>query len=381
MLSIFYNKISEYIDTKMKIKNSYTTALFLSGLFLFFSFTALAASTNCNCANGSPIPFYYPAVGNSISVASDDACNQECANRGAKYYSYSNLANVGYTLVTKTPNNQSGSSTGTTIPNASGNFNYIPLEKIPGSDAATSTTIDFYQYVSAVYKFGIWAVGIVALFMLVFGGYTYITSAGNNSSMETAKKIITDAIVGVIMALTAYLLLYVINPDLVKMKKLTPVAVVPGTTVPGGTTGTGNCQVPQSGACSVANLQNNGGSCFGSNIDKAAAICFKESANGSLLTSTVDVCQPSGPAVSYGLFQINLTAWPLNGLSCPSSCGPPYTSKNHTCSVTNQGVFNNCKSTALTPQFNVQQACVISNGGTNWNKWGANTNPANGCHF
>jgi hypothetical protein len=69
--------------------------------------------------------------------------------------------------------------------------------------------------------------------MLVFGGYTYITSAGNNSSMETAKRIITDAIVGIIMALTAYLLLYVINPDLVKMKKLAPVAGVAAPAVPG----------------------------------------------------------------------------------------------------------------------------------------------------
>ncbi len=105
-------------------------------------------------------------------------------------------------------------------------FDYVPLENIPGSNLTGPT--DFYQYVQAIYKFGIWAVGIVALFMLVFGGYTYITSAGNNSSMETAKKIITDAIVGIIMALTAYLLLYVINPDLVKMKKLAPVAGVPG---------------------------------------------------------------------------------------------------------------------------------------------------------
>lgn len=115
----------------------------------------------------------------------------------------------------------------------SGNFNYIPLEKIPGSDAATSTTIDFYSYVSAVYKFGIWAVGIVAMFMIIWGGYTYITSAGNNSQMETAKRIITDAIVGLILALVSYLLLYIINPDLVKMKKLAPVAGVPAPAAPG----------------------------------------------------------------------------------------------------------------------------------------------------
>lgn len=73
--------------------------------------------------------------------------------------------------------------------------------------------------------------------------------------METAKKIITDAIVGIIMALTAYLLLYVINPDLVKMKRLTPAAgvpVVPPVVPPGAFTCT-------DGKCSQINsaIQNN----------------------------------------------------------------------------------------------------------------------------
>jgi hypothetical protein len=103
------------------------------------------------------------------------------------------------------------------VVSAAEKFQYVPLENIPGSENITSKPVTFYQYIYAIYKFGIWTVGIVAIFMIIFGGYTYITSAGNNSSMETAKKIITDAIVGLIMALTAYLLLYVINPDLVRI--------------------------------------------------------------------------------------------------------------------------------------------------------------------
>jgi len=163
---------------------------------------------------------------------------------------------------------------------AAGPFDYTPLEKIPGSDTVTSKAIDFYTYVSAIYKFGIWAVGFVALFMLVFGGYTYITSAGNNSSMETAKRIITDAIVGVIMALTAYLLLYVINPDLVKMKKLAPVAGVaaPTTTTPTGApqppgTQGGNCNYtqPTAGQDICAGVSCTNGNCNTSAYDSLIA--------------------------------------------------------------------------------------------------------------
>jgi hypothetical protein len=115
---------------------------------------------------------------------------------------------------------------------AAGPFDYVPLEKIPGSDAATSSVTDFYTYLQAVYKFGIWAVGIAALLMITVGGYMYITSAGNNTSMEKAKGVITDAIVGLILALAAYLILYVINPDLTKIQKLPNSSAIGGTTAP-----------------------------------------------------------------------------------------------------------------------------------------------------
>jgi hypothetical protein len=47
------------------------------------------------------------------------------------------------------------------------------------------------------------------------GGYMYITSAGNSASTGKAKETITDAIIGLLLALTSWLLLYTINPDLV----------------------------------------------------------------------------------------------------------------------------------------------------------------------
>ena len=69
----------------------------------------------------------------------------------------------------------------------------------------------------AIYQFGIWTVGIAGLFMLTVGGFWYMTSAGNNATAETAKKIIADSLLGIIAALSAYLIMYVINPDLTKI--------------------------------------------------------------------------------------------------------------------------------------------------------------------
>ena len=92
-------------------------------------------------------------------------------------------------------------------------LDYKPLEQIPGFD----TPSDFFAYVGTLYKFGIWAAGISAMFMIMIGGYMYMVSGGNNSLMGKAKDVITDAIIGLILALTAYLILYTINPTLVSI--------------------------------------------------------------------------------------------------------------------------------------------------------------------
>lgn len=90
---------------------------------------------------------------------------------------------------------------------------YENKEKIPGQSA----TSNFVEYLGNLYKFGIAIVGILAIFMISFGAFVYIvTSAGNASKMADAKDMIFSAIIGLILAMTAYLLLYLINPDLVK---------------------------------------------------------------------------------------------------------------------------------------------------------------------
>lgn len=90
-------------------------------------------------------------------------------------------------------------------------YTYTPMEKIPGT---AENSGDFPQYIMAIYKFAIWTVGIAAMFMVTIGGFMYFGAAGNTSKLEKAKTVITDALLGVVMVLTAWLLLYTINPDM-----------------------------------------------------------------------------------------------------------------------------------------------------------------------
>lgn len=93
---------------------------------------------------------------------------------------------------------------------------YEPMEKIPGTPT-TGEINTFPAYVNALYKFAIWGVGISALFMISIGGFMYFTAAGNNSKMESGKKIISDALYGLIAVLLAWILLHTINSDLVNI--------------------------------------------------------------------------------------------------------------------------------------------------------------------
>ena len=92
-------------------------------------------------------------------------------------------------------------------------FAYNSLEALPGQ----RNTTDLPTYLLALYNFGLGAVGIAALLMAIVGGYFYVTSAGNTSRVSKGKELITDAILGIVVAFCAWLLLYIINPDLVRV--------------------------------------------------------------------------------------------------------------------------------------------------------------------
>lgn len=92
---------------------------------------------------------------------------------------------------------------------------YKPLEPIPGTPEGDQST--FPGYIEAIYRFAIWTVGIAALLMISIGGFMYFTAAGNTSRIETAKKVIGDALFGLVAVMVAWIILYKINPDLVRI--------------------------------------------------------------------------------------------------------------------------------------------------------------------
>ncbi len=90
---------------------------------------------------------------------------------------------------------------------------YIPLEPLT---TAEKTGVSFSSYVSDLLKIGIGLAGVLAVLMIVLGGIGYISGASNPSARSEAKKKITNAIFGLILASASWLILYTINPNLLK---------------------------------------------------------------------------------------------------------------------------------------------------------------------
>ncbi len=74
---------------------------------------------------------------------------------------------------------------------------------------------DVPGYLSNLYIWFLGFVGIAALFAIVWGGIQYMFSGANLTKAESGRTWISNAIWGIILAASAYLILYTINPDLV----------------------------------------------------------------------------------------------------------------------------------------------------------------------
>ena len=76
------------------------------------------------------------------------------------------------------------------------------------------------EYIAGLYKYLIGIVGIVAGIMLTIGGVQYLTSGGSTERVGAAKDRIKNALIGLVIAFGSYVILFTINPELVRFSAL-----------------------------------------------------------------------------------------------------------------------------------------------------------------
>ncbi len=71
------------------------------------------------------------------------------------------------------------------------------------------------KYISVLYRYGVGITAILAVVMVMAGGFFWLISGGSPDKVNKAKEFIFSAITGLTLALFSFLLLYAINPRLV----------------------------------------------------------------------------------------------------------------------------------------------------------------------
>jgi len=101
------------------------------------------------------------------------------------------------------------------------NFQLFPDEN--------ASLTDYRLYVVNFYKFAVAASILIATILIMMGGVIWITSAGSPDRITKAKEFIINPIIGVVLLLSTYVILALINPQFVNLEQVVPPElVVPG---------------------------------------------------------------------------------------------------------------------------------------------------------
>jgi len=75
-----------------------------------------------------------------------------------------------------------------------------------GKDIVTDPTksTDPQRFVYNIIFAFIWIIGVIAVIVMIFGGLQYITAGGDAEKAERGKKTLIGAIIGLVIAITAY---------------------------------------------------------------------------------------------------------------------------------------------------------------------------------
>jgi len=91
------------------------------------------------------------------------------------------------------------------------------LVPIPGITQVVDNhhyTKDMSCYIVGIYRYFAGVAGILATVMMMWGGFQYVISTGNQQKLSEAKDTITGALVGLLLVMGSYSILYLINPNL-----------------------------------------------------------------------------------------------------------------------------------------------------------------------
>ena len=115
---------------------------------------------------------------------------------------------------------------------------YTLLAPISGL-ISVSTSGGLGEYLSKIYSYSIAIAGVLAVLMLVWGGFKYMTTDSILGKSD-GKEIVNNALLGLVLVFASWLILYTINPNLVNWNLNFGISTYKGVVASNGTDASGD---------------------------------------------------------------------------------------------------------------------------------------------
>ncbi|MBI2436886.1 MAG: hypothetical protein HYV41_04060 [Candidatus Magasanikbacteria bacterium] len=102
-------------------------------------------------------------------------------------------------------------------------FSDIDISKMVTQDKEGQTWLNIPflgEYISGIYKYAMVILGLIGVIGLIDGGIVWTMSGSTSEGKQQAQKRIVGSLIGITVALTSYILLNTINPELVQFRNL-----------------------------------------------------------------------------------------------------------------------------------------------------------------
>lgn len=91
----------------------------------------------------------------------------------------------------------------------------------PATREGGVVTVPFLaQYINAAYRYAVSVILVIAIIMVVWGGFRFLLGSASVGNISKAKEVIRDAVVGMLLVIGAYIILQTVNPATTELRSL-----------------------------------------------------------------------------------------------------------------------------------------------------------------
>ncbi len=229
-------------------------------MILFLLLPIIADAAGCCQVNGSTGPI------SAMMTEDEITCNQKNTENSVAAFMADKVPDQeGIQCIIKTT-----TETDSSLPKISNPLSAPNLSvSIPGFTSFGKTTCNdseclspwLANYIDGLYRYGTGVIAILAIIVMMIAGVIWITAGGKEERVADAKKWIGGSLMGLLIALSSYMILRVINPALTTLSPI-KIAYISRFDILPQEPGVGEDPDPQSQSNTPGSYPSVGGSCF-----------------------------------------------------------------------------------------------------------------------